>query len=122
MLLRSAEAFLKVIKCTECEEEFDLCSIEKKRAGGLATTCPDCSKETVVKYIGLQAADGKQSQATILSFLSEEDKKKYMSFWKNNSGWNKGKSCQLGAHLSTTPNVKFDTIVGFSPTNHKGKR
>jgi hypothetical protein len=74
-----------------------------------------------VKYAGVFSADGKQAQATILKFSSTDDKQKYLAFWKNNSGFNKGKSCQLGSHLSTTPGIKFQTLVEFSPTNHKGK-
>jgi len=107
--------------CVNCEEEFDERSPEKRRVGGLITCCVDCSEEHVVKYAGVQAADGKQAQATILKFKSEQDKKQYISFWRNNSGWNVGKSCQLGAHLSTTPNVQFETIQAFNPTNHKGR-
>jgi len=107
--------------CVVCEENFNENSKEKREAGGLITHCPDCSEETVVKYAGVTSADGKQAQTTILSFESPEDKEKYMSHWRNNSGINKGKSCQLGNHLSTVPAVKFKTIKGFVPTNHKGK-
>ena len=63
--------------CVHCEIEFDPSSHEKRRAGGRINECPDCSEETTVKYAGLQAADGKQSQATILRFSSEQDKNKY---------------------------------------------
>ena len=58
---------------------------------------------------------------TILKFSSEEDKQIYIDFWKNNSGHNKGKSCQLGSHLSTDRGIKFETVVTHVPTNHKGK-
>lgn len=108
-------------KCIICDEEFDLHSISKKRAGGKVNQCPDHSEEDTVKYAGVQAADGKQSQATILKFKSEEDKTKYIRFWQNNSGLFKSRACQLGAHLSTTPDISFETVVGFTPTNHKGK-
>ena len=101
--------------------EFNPNSQEKKLKGGLITLCPDCSEEHTVKYAGVQAADGKQAQATILKFSSDQDKEKYIAFWRNNSGFNKGKSCQLGNHLSTTPAVSFETVSGFNPTNHKGK-
>jgi len=107
--------------CINCELEFDTNSPAKKAAGGKINTCPDCSEETEVRYAGVQAADGKQAQATILKFSSDQDRKNYIAFWKNNSGFNKGKSCQLGNHLSTTPDIKFETVVKFSPTNHKGK-
>lgn len=108
-------------QCVLCDFSFDTDSPEKKLAGGIISHCPDCSEEIVVKYVGLQAADGKQSQATILKFESESDKNKYVAFWQNNSGYHKSKSCQLGNHLSTTPGVKFTTVVAYSPTNHKGK-
>lgn len=108
-------------ECVECLNEFDTNSLAKKRAGGKINYCPECSIETEVKYAGVQAADGKQSQATILKFSSEEDKKRYISFWKNNSGFNKSKSCQLGNHISTDPGIHFQTIVAHNPTNHKGK-
>lgn len=107
--------------CKVCEIEFDLLSVEKQKAGGLSIHCADCSEEMCVKYLGIQAADGKQNQATILKFETEKDKNKYQDFWKNNSGYNKGKSCQLGNHLSTDPGIKFTTVQAFSPTNHKGK-
>jgi len=108
--------------CIICNEEFDSNSSEKRKVGGLINNCPDCSEETTIKYMGVSSADGKQAQATILKFESEEDKEKYIKFWKNNSGFNKGKSCQLGSHLSTDPKIKFKTISGFNPTNHKGKQ
>lgn len=108
-------------RCVNCGDDFDLNSEAKRKAGGLSTHCPDCSEEVVVRYAGVQAADGKQSQATILKFSSEEDRDKYISFWQNNSGQHKGKSCQLGRHLSTDPGIKFQTIIGHNPTNHKGK-
>jgi len=107
--------------CVVCEGEFDLHSEAKRRAGGRINECPECSEENVIKYAGVQAADGKQAQATILKFESEQDRASYLAFWQNNSGLHKGKSCQLGNHLSTTPNIKFETITDFKPTNHKGK-
>jgi hypothetical protein len=107
--------------CAACEEEFDPNSSAKRKAGGLIIHCPECSSEPTIKYAGLQAADGKQNQATIIKFESESDKEAYIRFWKNNSGFNKGKSCQIGNHLSTTPGIKFTTIVSHKPTNHKGK-
>lgn len=107
--------------CIVCEVEFETNSPAKRRVGGLINCCEDCSEETTVKYAGVQAADGKQSQATILKFSSEQDKNKYISFWQNNSGLHKGKSCQLGSHLSTDPGIRFQTVVAHNPTNHKGK-
>lgn len=108
--------------CLECEIEFDPNSSERKRVGGLITHCADCAQETTVKYLGIQSADGKQSQATILKFKENSDRARYLAFWQNNSGLHKSKSCQLGNHLSTTPGVAFETVQGFNPTNHKGKQ
>ena len=110
-----------MIECAVCGVDFNPLSPEKKRAGGFRNHCSECSSETTVKYAGVQAADGKQSQATILRFQSEQDKTKYLNFWQNNSGLFRGKVCSLGNHLSTTPNVHFETVVSFTPTNHKGK-
>lgn len=112
---------MKIIECKECGENFDLFSQQKRKIGGLMNTCPDCSEENTVKYAGVQSADGKQNQATILKFESDEDKAKYLKFWHNNSGLSRGKVCSLGAHLSTDPGIKFKTITEFKPTNHKGK-
>lgn len=112
---------MNIRECIKCGEEFDLRSPAKVKAGGRINECVDCTDETTVRYAGVQAADGKQSQATILKFTSEQDKNKYIAFWQNNSGYHKSKSCQLGAHLSTTPNIHFETIIAFNPTNHKGK-
>ncbi len=107
--------------CQECEAEFNPFSLEKKKAGGLITFCPNCSEETTVKYAGVQSADGKGAQASILKFQSEKDRSRYIAFWQNNSGLFKNKGCQISRGLSTDPGIKFETIVGFVPTNHKGK-
>jgi hypothetical protein len=112
----------KQIDCQVCGEGFNPFSKEKKKIGGLFNTCIDCSEETEVKHLGLASSDGKFAQITILSFESNSDREKYKSFYSNNSGMNKGKSCQLGRHLSSTPNIKFKTVQAFKPTNHKGKQ
>jgi len=110
-----------MIDCVICEDTFDPKSKAKKKAGGILSHCPSCSSETEVKHLGLAASDGKFAQITILSFQSQEDRDKYKAFHQNNSGLHKGKSCQLGNHLSATPNIKFKTVQSFKPTNHKGK-
>lgn len=110
-----------LIECSICGDEFNPRAPEKKRVGGLINNCADCSEESTVKVIGLQAADGKQAQVQILSFNSDRDRQAYLNFWQNNTGLHKGKSCQLGTHLSTTPKVSFKTIQKHTPTNHKGK-
>ena len=107
--------------CAECGDEYDTLSPKKIAARGLIIYCPDCSEETVVRYAGLQSGDGKQSQTTILKFNSDQDRSGYMKFWKNNTGYHKAKSCQLGNHLSTTPNIQFETLVQAQNLNHKGK-
>lgn len=112
-----------LIECKECGAEFDLHSPEKRKVGGLRNHCPSCAEEVAIKYVGLQAADGKQSQATILKFDNEKDKETYLEFWKVNTGLYKGKNgSQIGKNLVPDPKVKFETIVGFKPTNHKGKQ
>lgn len=110
-------------KCKSCDLEYDDHSPEKRRAGGLIIHCPDCSEETETKVAGVMSGSGKMSGIEILAFESEEDRKKYLRFHQNNSGFNKGKSCQLGRHLSTTPNIKFRKVSENHPNlNHKGKR
>lgn len=108
-------------ECHECGTKFDPRSPAKLRAGGKINTCPDCSLETTVKYLGLSNGDGKQASITVLAFNSVSDRSRYADFWRNNSGINKGKSCQLGSHLSTDPGIHFRTVSQSSPTNHKGK-
>lgn len=82
-------------------------------------------KNKTVRYDGPSRAflrEEKGVGVTILSFESEEDRKKYSEFWKNNSGMNKAKNCQLGNHLSTMPKTTFKKVyengIGM---NHKGK-
>jgi hypothetical protein len=96
-------------------------SPEKRRVGGLITCCPDCSSESVPKYLGLQSADGKAAGVTILKFDSEADREEYRQMWWVNSGMMVGKSCQLGFQ-KRTPNVKFTKVheAGLG-MNHKGK-
>lgn len=107
--------------CVSCGTQFDTNSLAKQRAGGHINTCPDCSDETVVKYLGLSNGDGKQASITILAFDSTTDRSRYADFWRNNSGVHRGKSCQLGSHLSTTPDVHFRTVSQSTATNHKGR-
>lgn len=108
-------------ECSECGSRFDPLSPAKQRAGGRISTCPDCSDEPVVKYLGTQSGDGKMASISILAFNSVADREKYSDFWKNNSGLHKGKSCQLGSHLSTDPGVRFRTVTQSTATNHKGR-
>lgn len=108
-------------ECIHCETHFDPRSPAKQRAGGRINECPDCSTESTVRYLGLMAGDGKQAGITVLKFASDADRDSYAAFWKNNSGLHKGKSCQLGSHLSTTPGVSYQTVTQSGATNHKGR-
>jgi len=108
-------------ECVECESMFDPRSPAKMRAGGHIGTCPDCSQESTVKYLGLANGDGKQASVTVLAFKSQEDRGRYADFWRNNSGIHRGKSCQLGSHLSTSPGISFRTVTQSTATNHKGR-
>jgi len=113
---------MNIRTCVVCSDEFDLHSQQKRSAGGLSTTCPDCSSETAPKYLGLQSGDGKAAGVTILKFESESDREEYYrQMWWVNSGMMVGKSCQLGFQ-KRTPNVKFKKVyeAGLG-MNHKGK-
>lgn len=108
-------------ECIDCGSRFNPQSPAKIRAGGRINQCPDCSDEPVVKYLGLQSGDGKMASISILAFDTPGDREKYSDFWKNNSGYNKGKSCQLGDHLTPDPGIKFRTVTQSTATNHKGR-
>lgn len=110
-----------VKECIDCGTKFDPHSPAKRRAGGLINTCPDCSHEPAVKYLGLANGDGKQASITVLAFESSKDRDRYSDFYRNNTGYHKGKSCQLGSHLSTDPGVHFRTVTQSTATNHKGR-
>ena len=110
-----------VKECIDCGTKFDPHSPAKRRAGGLINTCPDCSHEPAVKYLGLANGDGKQASITVLAFESTKDRDRYSDFYRNNAGYHKGKSCQLGSHLSTDPGVHFRTVTQSTATNHKGR-
>jgi hypothetical protein len=107
-------------ECVECGIAFDLRSPEKKRAGGLATTCPDCSEEETPRYLGLTSGDGKQASITVLKFNSTQDREAYREMWWVNSGMMVGKSCQMGFRKSD-PGVRFQTVTQSTATNHKGR-
>lgn len=107
--------------CVECDGIFDPQSREKRRAGGLATTCPDCSVDDTVRYLGISAGEGKQASVQVLKFGSQGDRDKYQRYWKASSGLNTGKNCQLG-YRANEVNVKFETRATFiANENHKGK-
>lgn len=107
-------------ECVECEGLFDPRSPAKQRAGGRVNTCPDCSSESTVRYLGLSAGDGKQAGITVLKFETAREREEYRQMWWVNSGMMVGKSCQLGFQ-KRTPNVRFTTVTQSTATNHKGK-
>lgn len=78
--------------CIHCEDEFDLNTARKIQMGGKINECPDT-----------------------------DDRSAYSKMWRNNSGQNKGKSCQLGKHLSPTNGISFETVQKTEAVNHKGR-
>jgi|TARA_R110002020_G_scaffold67820_3_gene177906 hypothetical protein len=113
-------------ECVHCEDSFDTTSQFKKTVGGKINECPSCVEdlgtETAVKYLGLQAGDGKTNALSVVAFESTDDRENYSRAWKAVTGFHKGKSC----HLSGT-----QTNIGGRPMrhvahvggngNHKGK-
>lgn len=118
---------MKMMICKHCNETFDLHSREKKEAQGYINECPDCIEEmggdqSPPKYLGVAAGNGKMSDITILQFETEEQRSSYSKAHRNNSGYNKGKSCQLGNHLTSMSGMKFKKVAeNFANANHKGK-
>ena len=107
--------------CVECDALFDPQSREKRRAGGLAIHCPDCSVDDAVRYLGISAGEGKMASVQVLKFNSKGDREAYKGFWKATSGMNTGKQCQM-AFRANEVSVKFQTRATFAGnTNHKGK-
>ncbi len=102
-------------ECVHCEIDFDTSSFAKKKAGGKINECADCVEElqteTAVKYLGLQAGDGKSNALSIVAFESSEDRDNYSKAWKAVTGYHKGKSC----HLSGS-----QTNIGGRPMRHVG--
>lgn len=112
---------MKMRICVECEEQFDVDSPAKRRVGGLKTHCVDCSEETTVKYAGVNGADGKMASTQILKFDSQQDREKYLAYWRASSGMNTGKSCQLTFRASEPKVSKHIVLTQIANENHKGK-
>lgn len=112
--------------CIHCDSDFDLNSPRKSILGGKINECPDCVEELgterTVRYLGVCMGEGKQGGVQILAFDDEKSRSTYLKSWRNNSGQNKGKACQLGRHISSMEGVKFKK-KGETPTNsnHKGR-
>ena len=113
--------------CIHCDMDFNLHSRHKRQAGGKVNECPDCvielGTERAVKYLGLQAGDGKSAGISIVAFESDEDRSAYASAWRANTGHNGG----YGGHLSSSnPSIGGRPMrhVGYNAgnSNHKGKQ
>ena len=107
--------------CSECEERFDLHGPEKRRAGGLAIHCPDCSQENAVKALGFASGDGKMASLSIVQCATQRDADALKAYWHRASGMHKGKECQMHNPALTMPKVQFRTLTRSEATNHKGK-
>lgn len=113
-------------ECIHCEIMFDPNSSAKKRAGGKINECPDCVEElgteTAVKYLGLQAGDGKTAGISIVAFENDEDRTAYSKAWKAVTGFHKGKSCHLSGSNTTIGNRPMRHVAyNAGNANHKGK-
>ena len=116
----------RIMTCRHCEDEFDRMSSIKRRVGGYIDECPDCVEElgteTAVKYLGLQAGDGKASAMSIVAFESREDRESYSKAWKAVTGFHKGKSCHLSGCQTTIGGRPMRHVAYNSGnSNHKGK-
>ena len=112
--------------CVHCESDFDDQSRVKRDAGGRINECPDCVEElgteTTVKYLGLQAGDGKSNAISIVAFESDEDRDSYSRAWKAVTGFHKGKSCHLSGSNTTIGNRPMRHVAyNAGNANHKGK-
>lgn len=113
--------------CRHCGDTFNVHSREKELAGGRINECADCVGElggdpSPPKYLGVAAGNGKMSDITILAFDDPASRETYSKAWLNNSGYNKGKSCQLGAHLTNMNGMKFRQVAeNMANANHKGR-
>ena len=114
-------------KCVHCDIDFNTNSTAKRNAGGKINECADCVEElgteTAVKYLGLQAGDGKSNALSIVAFESKEDREGYSRAWKAVTGFHKGKSCQLSGsqtNIGGRP-MRHVSYVGGNG-NHKGKK
>ena len=112
--------------CVHCGSEVNLHSRHKRQAGGKVNECADCvielGTERTVKYLGLQAGDGKSAGISIVAFESQEDRTAYSKAWKAVTGFHKGKSCHLSGCQTTIGGRPMRHVAYNSGnSNHKGK-
>ena len=113
-------------ECKHCESEFNPNTALKRAVGGKINECPDCVEalgtETAPATVGVMSGEGKVGMMTVLRFDNQAKADAYVKAWKHSTGYNKGKSCQIGRGLTGVPNVKFSTVTTNNPNaNHKGK-
>ena len=113
-------------ECVHCDTQFHPGSSAKKRVGGKINECPDCVEElgteTAVKYLGLQAGDGKTASISIVAFESDDDRQAYSKAWKAVTGFHKGKSCHLSGSQTTIGSRPMRHVAyNAGNSNHKGK-
>jgi hypothetical protein len=106
--------------CAMCDDEFDLYSPAKRKAGGLAIHCPECSEESTPKALGFASGDGKMASISIVKCETQGDADKLKAYWRLASGMHKGKECQMN-NSATMPGVRFQTVTKSGSMNHKGK-
>ncbi len=113
--------------CKHCGINFNVHSQHKRRVGGYINECPDCVEErggdqSPPKYLGVTAGNGKMCDVTILKFEDQASRSAFQKAWRNNSGQNLGKECQLGDHISSTAGLTFNIVAhNAGNENHQGK-
>lgn len=114
-------------ECKHCGAEFSAVSARKRHVGGRVNECPDCVEElgteTAPATVGVMSGDGKQGMVTVLRFDDQAKANAYVKAWKHSTGYNKGKSCQMGnttvLSMDRLGAVKLGEHGGNA--NHKGK-
>lgn len=115
-------------ECKHCFSEFDHLSHHKKNVGGRINECPDCVEslgtETAPSTVGVMSGDGKQGMVTVLRFDDKAKADAYVRAWKHSTGYNKGKSCQMGGTTVLSMDRLGATKIGEhgGNANHKGHR
>lgn len=113
--------------CIHCGSEFDQNSAKKRKVGGRIAECPDCveslNTETAPATIGVMSGEGKQGMVSILRFDNQAKADSYVRAWKHSTGYNKGKSCQMGSTTVLSMDRLGATKIGEhgGNPNHKGK-
>ena len=113
-------------ECVHCGFGFDTNSRLKKEVGGKINECADCvvelGTETAVRYLGLQAGDGKANALSIVAFENSADRESYSRAWKSVTGYHKGKSCHLSGSNSMIGGLPMRHVnYAGGNGNHKGK-